>query len=442
MAVFQVQAKDTIYSINDTSTVNAMQNFTWDPAFNEEYLEELGNDAYAETSIEPEITGSFDVNATGSAVALLNRMIMDLDGNGDFLGYRFDSVNPNTGTVRAADLEYANFDIIGHKRTNEAFSRSEFFPRVFLSSLSFSADASGNATDSYSFEGQLAHVYRSPHHDMVTKPAVYASSTTVDLVDSAFRCDLSTPTGNVTGSTHTIIAVQIGEEIYTEADISDVDDNATAGPITITFSSAVVPVGARVSVWTYRDTPGTFPTIYNPVSANFMRGNDVDIWLVPVSTVDIDGLADGALMSYSFADTDSFLRLQSFDINVDMRREALRQIKQNDSFSTVYYRAATYPLQVTANATAFESELEEWRKIIGAPATSTTPYDDKLDLGGFSGKTYQLVARYYYQGTPIQTIAFADAFVTGMSHSTSVGGRGEVTWSFTGSNIIIEGDDV
>lgn len=442
MSVFQVQAKDTVYSINDFQTVNAMQNFSWDPAFNEEYLEELGNSGYVATSVEPEITGSFDVNATGSTVALMNRMIMDLDSSGDFQGYRFDPLNPNTGTIRVADLEHCVFDLIGHKRTNDVYSRSEFFPRLFLSSFSMTADSTGNASDTYSFEGQLAHVYRSPHHDIVSKPAVYASATTAELVDTDFRCDLETPTGNVTGSTHTILAVQINEQIYVEADIADVDDNSTSGPITITFSESVVDVGARVMVWCYQDTPGTFPTIYNPVSATFMRANDIDLWLVSKSTVDIEGLADGALMTQSFDVSDYFLRLQSYDINVDMRREALRQIKYNDDFSAVYYRGATYPLQVTANASAFESELEEWRKIIGAPATSTNAYPDKLDIGSFSNKEYQIVARYYYNGTPIQTVAFTDAFVTGMSHSTSTGGRGEVNWSFTGSTVIIEGDDV
>jgi len=441
MSVFQVQAKDTVYTINQYATVNAMQNFSWDPTFNEEYLEELGNSGYVATSIEPEISGSFDVNATGSTVALLNRMIMNLDINGEFQGYRFTPLTPNTGTIRVEDLEYAVFDLIGHKKTNEVYSRSEFFPRLFLSSFTMSADASGNASDSYNFEGQLAHVYRAPFHDMISHPAIYVSSTVMELVDEDFLVDI-VGGSSIAGATHRILAIQINERIFTAADIATVANAAGANPVTITFTQPVVVEGARIMVWAYRATPGTFPTIYNPVSATFMRANDIDIWLVPITTVDIAAMADGALMAYSFAESDFFLRLQSFDISVDMRRESLRQIKYNDDFSAIYYRAATYPLQVTASASAFESELEEWRKIIDAPAVPTLGYTHKLDIGGFSDKRFQIVARYYYNGTPIQTVAFTDAFVTGMSHSTSTGSRGEVNWSFTGSNIVIEGDDL
>ena len=442
MAQFHVQAKDVIYRIGDLPTINGIQNFSWDPTFNEEYLQELGNVAYVDTSIEPEISGSFDSTSTGSAYALLSKMIYTRDGSGGFTGYLYNGVTPNTGTIKPADLEFAIFDLIGPKKIDGVWSRTEFFPRVFLSSIAFAGDAAGNATETYNFEGQLAEVYRTPSHDIITKPATYTSATSVTLVDTAFFLDTETGEVSVGGApTHTFIAALIDDQVYDDTFVADINDAAGAGPAVISFSGLTVPVGARVSILVYANTPGAFPTVVNPVSANFIRANSIDIWLVDPATVDIDALADGALMTQAFNASDFFLRVQSFDMNIDLRREALRQIKKQAG-SSIYYRSSTYPLNITANASTFESDLDAWRRIIGEPATVTNAFADKLDLAKFTGKTFQLVARYYYNNTPIQTLAFIDATVTGMGSSTGVGGRTEVNWSFTGSNFRLEGDDV
>ncbi len=449
MSVFHVQGKDVIYKIHDVGTLNGIQNFSWDPAFNEEFLEELGNVNYVATSVEPEISGSFDVTSTGSAVALLSKMIMTLDGSGGFTGYLFASGTPNVGTITSADLEFAQFDLIGPKQTNGSWDRSEFFPRVFLSSMSYSGDASGNAAASYSFEGQLAEVYRSDAagigHDIITKIATYTTATTFTLEDMAFRMDSEAGEAGVTATnpTHLYIAALIDENVYSDAFLSNIDDQADVGPIIVTMlATAPVPVGARITVLVYADDAGTaFPTVTNPVTPDFIRSNFMDIWLVSVATTDIDGLADGAFITQAFVDADLYLRVQSFDINVDLRRETLRQIKEQAG-SSIYYRSATYPLQITANATTFESDLADWIAITAVADPPVDPFDDKLDLAKFVGVTYQLVVRYYVDPTtPIQMVGLLDATVTGMSSSVGVGGRTEVNWSFAGSNIRIEGLD-
>ena len=449
MAIFQVQAKDVIYRIHDNPTLNGLSNFNWDPAFNEEFLEELGNAAYLATSVEPEVSGSFDQTDPGSVYALLSKMIQTLDGSGGFTGYLFASGSPNDGVVRSADLENAVFDLIGPIQTAGAWNRSEFFPRVFLSSLSFSADASGNASASYSWEGQLAEVYRadatSVGHDIITKIATYTTATTYTLADTAFRMDSEAGEASVTATnpTHLFIASLIDENVYGDSAISDIDDQTDSGPIIVTLTGVTIPVGARITVLVYDDVPSSaFPTVTSPVTPNFIRGNKVDMWLVAIATVDIDGLADGAFSTQAFTDADQFLRVQSFDMNIDMRREALRQLKLQTG-SSIYYRSSTYPLQVTASATTFASDLDDWRRIVGAPTPVVDPFDDKLDIASFEGVTYQLVARYYNgSDVTIQTMGLLDATVVGMSYSTSTGGRTEVNWSFAGSNWRLEGEDV
>lgn len=449
MPTFQVQAKDVIYRIHDNPTINGLSNFNWDPAFNEEFLEELGNSSYLATSVEPEVSGSFDQTDPGSVCALLAKMIMTLDASGGFTGYEWVSGAPNNKNFTGVDLENAVFDLIGPVQTGGSWQRSEFFPRVFLSSLSFSADASGNATASYGFEGQLAEVYRSDAtgvgHDIITKLATYTSATTYTLSDMAFRMNSEAGEAGVmaVSPTHIYIASLIDENVYSDAFLSNIDDQLDVGPIIVTLTGVTIPVGARITVLVYNNTAGsTFPTVTNPVTTRFIRGNKVDMWLVAVGTVDIDGLAPGALSSQAFTDADQFLRVQSFDLNIDMRREALRQLKLQAG-SSIYYRSSTYPLQITASATTFASDLDDWRRIIGEAATVVDAHDDKLDIAKFEGITYQLVVRYYNAANvAIQTMALIDATVTGMSYSTSTGGRTEVNWSFAGSNWKIEGEDV
>jgi hypothetical protein len=440
MSVFQIQAKDTIVKLNHYATINAVQNFQWDPAFNEEQTEELGNAGFSSLSISPELTGSFESLATGSSYAILSRMWMDLDGSGNFLGYKFASGTPNAGTIHHTDLEFTTFDLIVAKQANDAFTRSDFFPRVSLSSISFSGDANGNARETYNFEGELMDVYRDPYHDIISLPCTRDSSTQC-TAESGIPFD--TEAGALTSTTHTVIALQVNEEVIPDTDITVGDSAAPGtGPYVITITgSQTIPVGARIMVWLFVDTPGTFPTIYNPTSARFVRANKIDMWLVKTSEVDIDALADGALNGQAFNDTSFWLRVQSFDMNIDLRREALRQIKRNDNQTSVYYRAATYPLQITANATTFETDLDDWVRIQEGNATPSSK-TDTVNLGNFDGKEVQLVVRYYYNTTVIQTMALTDARVTGMGNSTSVGGRGEVNWTLSGSVWRLEGDDV
>lgn len=446
MSTFQIQAKDAIYSINDIGFgVNAMQNFSWDPAFNEEFTEELGNEGYTSISIEPELSGSFDLLATGSTATLLSMMIQTRDGSGGFTGYDYDAAIPtNAKTWTSPDLEYAVFDMVGFKAENEVFTRAEYFPRLFLSSIALSADASGNAQETYSFEGQFMDVYRGDYRDVVPKPATYTTDTTVTLVDSAFRCDTSTPT-NGTSPTHTIIGLLVNEIFHDDAVVSDVSDGAGVGPAVITVTGITIPVGARVMVLCYANTAGTtIPTSLTtpPTSAFYVRANQIDLFIVDTATVDIYPLADGSFIgNANFTDSNTFLRVQSFDMNIDLARESLRQIKKTDNLSSIYYRATTFPLNITASASTYESDLADWIAIQGVTDPPTNP-DHKLNLGQFDGKEFQLVAQYYYNGTPVQAMALCDARVTGMSMSVGVGGRSEVNWSFSGSKFKVEGDDV
>lgn len=444
--IFQLQAKDAVLKLNHYAAINAVQSFDWEPSFNEEYYDELGNANHASQSITPEVSGSFEMTATGATVAFLKRMITKFNASTkEFEGYMAGSTPDNAGTITGLDLERAVFDIVEAKKANEQFTRSLLLPRMHLSSLSMRADANGAATESYSFEGELAEVYREPNHDLTPLPVTRVDADTVRVADTAtYKVEVSGGAA-ATFATHYALYLMVDDNVIAAANLDPVWTNADAsadgsteafsGDINLT-GGHTVPVGARLSLVVAKKTAGSFPAISYPTTARFVRADQIDIFLVAKGTVDIAGLAAGSLNTYNFANADRLLRVQSADISVDLRREALRQLAKNDRKSAVFYRAATYPLQVTASATAFETDLADWAKMQGKSAT------DVLNLEDFEGQEWQIVMRYYKAGTVMQTVALCDARVSGRGARVAVGGRSEVTWNFTGSNVKIEGSNV
>jgi hypothetical protein len=412
--------------------VNAIQNFNWDPRFNEEYLNELGNALHAAQMVTPEVSGSFEMTATGASVAMLRRMIGKQTA-GEYAGYLAGSpgaANHNTGTIREKDLENAIFDVIEAKAPNQTFSRSTLLPRMHLSQMSMRADANGTVSETYNFEGDLVRIFPTGKHDVVTVPATRtgadeaAKSTNIQITEAAYQ-DVATDNS----ADYQIAFVMIDEVIVPVGAITV----GVAGKLTLA-APYTVGAGQRISVVLYKTVPGTMPTIEYPTAARFIKANQADIFLVPRSTVDIRSLADGALMAYNFLQSDRVLRAQSMDLSVDLRREALRQIAKNDQASGIFYRAATYPLNITSSISVLETSMGDHAKLQGKNEAT-----DILDLESFEGNEWQIVLRVYHNGTALQTTAFTDARVSGRGSRVQAAGRAEISWSFTGSGIVIEG---
>jgi hypothetical protein len=430
--IFQLQAKDAILRINNTDCLNAVQGFNWEPTMNEEYKEELGNEGYAAQSAEPEVAGSFDVTATGATVTFLNRMIKNVDGTGEFLGYRGTT---NEGLITESDLEFAQFDLILAKKANEIFTRSELLERMYLSSLSISANADGDASETYNFEGELGEVYRGAMRDLLSVPVTRASDTTL-TIPAPYTVDTAADVN--AGADWRIHHVDVDGERH-------MDTELTVAGQTITLTDGYVRRGVKLSVVIFRKAPGQFPTIVAATSARFIRANKVSLYLVDKADVDIEALlAAGThtlvsnhnnLKTEIDLSGEEVLRVQSADISVDLQREALRQLLNNDRGTSVYYRSATFPLPITSSLSSLETDLKDWQKIEGASDT------DVLTIKGFEGRQFQIVLRYFYEDKCVQATTLLDAQVTGRGSSVSVGGRAEVSWGFTGSKLRIEGTD-
>lgn len=436
-STLQIQGRDTVYQIGEYPAINAIQNFSWDPRFNEEYMIEMGNIAQAGKSIAPELSGSFDLNATGSTVAMLRRMIMNFAAT-EFAGYKAGdpaAANPNLGTIKTTDLENAVFDIIEKKAPNQTFSRATLLGRMHLSSINIKADANSNASETYNFEGDVVRIFPTGKHDLVTVPVSRAGGTET-IKQTGFTVDLTTwDLISTDGTTQTwqVAFFMIDEVIVPLGNVAVTTPGTPTGAFTIT-GGFIALAGQRLSLVLYKTVPGVMPTITYPTTARFIKSTEIDIFLVPISEVNISALGATALNAQAFLAGDRILRAQSVDITIDMRREALRQIAKNGTTSPVYYRGATYPLNITASINVLETTMADHARLSGKVEAT-----DTLDLDAFDGVIWQIVIRYYKAGATLQTTALLDAQVTGAGRRISAAGRGEISWGFTASQVVFEG---
>ncbi len=182
----------------------------------------------------------------------------------------------------------------------------------------------------------------------------------------------------------------------------------------------------------YKLVPGTFPTIYYPTTARFVRGDRADVWIIGSGT--------------SFSDGNRTLRVQSVDVNLPIRRTKLTEVRRNADLNTTYYRTVDYPLQFTATATLNEVDLQQWaslqNKTLNNAASNTSIDSSNVeDLVDFTG--LRLVIRYWVAGndtTPLCEMRIDDASVTGWSERQRVGTHAERTLNLTGSKFNIVGN--
>lgn len=430
--VFQVQSKDSVVKLGPFDTINAVQNLNLDPRFNEEYYSEMGNPDYSAQARQPETGGSFEVTATGSLASVLARM----NYNYNTQAYAYSSTTKgNSYTFTETDMENMIFDLINQKQPGLTFSQATLIPNAQLTGITLRIDSTGTGSENYTFEAALQEEFYKPYHDMISVPLTTLTSGTAQI-PAAFQA-------NVTSGNYNIVYV-FKDNVKFKGDFTNylTPDATWINSTTIQVPAANFKTTApfdRVVAVLCRYVPGTFPTIYYPTSARFVRGDRADIWLVASGT--------------STSDANRYLRIQSCEVNIPLTRAKLTEIKRNSDLTTVYYRALNYPLQITGNLSINENTLSQWAALQLNTATATTKVlneaasntiidvNNVMNLVDFTGMT--LIINYYLAGidtTPLQTVTLSPAFVTSFSERQQVGGHAERTIGITGSAITIVGN--
>jgi hypothetical protein len=413
--VFQVQAKDSVVRLNAFEAINAVQNLSLDPRFNEEYYTELGNINYTAQSRQPETEGSFEITSTGSLAAVLARMLYNYTTQ----AYLFDPVTKgNTFTITENDMDEMIFDLLNLKRPGDAFTDCTFVPGAQLTDLSLRVDSTGTGSESFRFVGNLQEAMYKPYHDLVSIPLVTLTSGTAQI-PAAY---------GINSGTHALMYVFKDNQKF-EAPSQASFSAATTIQVPTALFTTTAPFD-RVMGVVYNRSAGTFPTIYYPTTARFVRGDRADVWLIVSGTAGSDG--------------NRLLRCQSVDISVPLNPDKLTEIRRNNDQTTTYYRAVNFPLQIAANLTLNETTLQQWASLQGKTlneSAGVTPIDqmNKMNLADFSAM--KLIIKYYVKGNDnaLTTVTMNDINITGFGERQQTGGRAERTLSYTGSNISIVG---
>lgn len=420
----QILGSDKNIRLNDFPLTGMFQSFDWSPAFNAQDIFELGKDTKVATARELETQGSFEVLSIGGSAGLLARMIVDRNvGTNAFLGYKWTTGNKNNYTLTQTDLKECNFDIVAIEKSDQAsYDRAVVLPRCFLTSVSGRADANGTASETYNFGGAEVIGLPTPYHVARSIPATRTTSTTVTLADTA-----------VASTTHALIYLYVDDKRIRETASGDTTTASlgASGVITVTGGGYTVPATARIQAIVYDNTSPT--TTYPSVSAGdrltsnfFVRGHMADVYIAPADATNPTA-------------NEKWLKVQSVDWNIDLRTEALRQISFTEAGTSIYCRLPTYPLDVTMNASVYESDWKDWK----ASMTNTFPgnnvYQDNYNFANLK-ETFAVVIQYRTKtGTLLQTWRFTDMTVDGYGQRTQVQGRAEISWTLRGTEFTLLG---
>lgn len=501
----QLLGSDKILRLNDSSLLGLVQSVEWTPNFNAQDIFELGKDSKVDTGLELEITGSIELNAAGGLPGLLARMIPVRDASGNFSSYTYSSSGAsgrNAYTFVQNDLKEAQFDLSIYEKTDQTnWNRSVVLPRVFLTSISGRVDSNGIASGTMNFAGEFVVGLPSPYHEVKCIPAMvgigtdanklilldgtitttnwtilYAyvnerrlRTTTTDAAWCAF--DSTFPKVAVTGlnvttdfrdaicrvlvyrtaspsSTFPAIPAPFtgqAQGAQTGTTLQDSDEAWSVNGfaeynVTITSGTGVGQVRRVVSntatiltvtpAWSIN--PVTLDSKYSiylrDTTAFAVRGYQADMFIAPANAV-------------SPTSSEQWLKVQSVDWNLDMKVEALRQIAFTSLGTSVYCRVPTFPFDVSANMTVYETDWKDWKAILNKTFPGNDKYQDSYDLAPDNIKPLfaLVVVLRTRSGATLQTLRFLDMRVDGYGNRVNIGGRSEISWSMRGTQFTVIG---
>jgi hypothetical protein len=433
MAVTQVLGTDKALRLNNYNTLGLVQNFNWAPNFNAQDVFELGRTTRLETLMELETSGSFEVSAAGNLAGMIARMkVVTNESTGAFEGFEYAPTASGTGvngySYDQDDLANLKFDLVLHEKTEQKnFNRSTYLACCYPTTLTGRVDANGMAMDTVNWSGLFVVGFPSPYHDVRTIPMAKSGTSTFSLLDSGYT------------SGWTLAYVTVDGIPYTTDTTAPVYATMTGGTVTMS-GGFVVPTGVVSMATLYKNTPNTLwsnvhtpDTVGSDSSAVFgVRGFQANVYIAP-----LDASTPVA--------SDQWLRVQSLDYSIDLRIETMRQIAFNDQGTSVYHRAPTYPLTMTVNATVMETDWADWKTLLDKSFDSGDGvYENTYDFAPrYMKREFAVIVDYFTKdGTKIQRLSFPDLRVDGMGSRIAVGGRGEITWTFVGSAMEVEGYNI
>jgi hypothetical protein len=417
-----IHAKDSVYAINNYLAINGLQRFNYRYTGREQDLFEIGNATIADTTKEPETSGSFEITDTGGLAAMMARMRFNPSTQKYMAGDTANSTS-NAYTITHNDLEYMNFDLVEQKKPGGTFTEAKLFPNSFLTRFGVRLSADNVGSVSFDWSGNLMLPIYKPYHQIQSYPATRTTATTATL-----HADLA-----VNATTHNIIGGMVNNVVLAATDLTFATNVVTLtgpGQLKVPSFSAT----DRIMIFAFVRTPTNMVSLGYTNNIRFVRPDRIDLWLVPEAT--------------PITDTNRFLRVQSFDLNSEVPRDELKQILRNEDGTTTFTRHARFPLNFTGSFNVLEETLHKWAQLQGktldeaATATTVVP-SNILDVSSWINS--KIVARWYRYGStsPIQEMTLAKVTITQVEGTQTAQNRKEQVWGWkSDGNFSLQGFDV
>lgn len=430
--MYQVLGTDKVLRLNNFSLVGLVQSLDYNPEFQATTINELGRDTRVDQSYELETRGSFELLSSGATPGMLARMKVERTAGDVFTGYEYaPGTSLNAYTFTQTDLKELEFDLVIHEKPDQVtFSRSVWIPRAMLMSFSGRADSAGMASETYNWAGQFVEAFKTPFHDVQSMPCTVTDSNTVTF-----------PATGAAPATHTLVYVVINDRVFTTKITDPTYFTFTVGvPPTAEMTTTegyTIPADAIVRCLVYKTTGSTvFPVLADVdrgTSSTHVRGHHANIYLAPANATNP-------------AESSQWLKVQSVSWDVNLRVEALRQIAKNDQGTSIYTRVPTFPIDISLNVSIFETDWADWKTLMTKSFTGGVVYDNSYTFAPKHMKdSFAVVVEFYSEeedGSLLQQWSFQDLYITGAGNRVNVGGRAEMTWSFSGSKFQLTGYDV
>lgn len=423
----QVLGTDKILRLNNFSLVGLVQSLDWNPEFQAQTINELGRDNRVDVSYELETRGSFELMSSGNTAGMLARMKVERTA-GAFTGYQYDAgVSKNAYTFTQTDLKEMEFDLVIHEKPDQVnYSRSVWIPRAMLTSFSGRADSNGMASETYNWSGQFAEAFKTPFHDIASVPATRASATQIELTDAA-----------ITDATHTLAYVMVDDRVFTtkvtDATYFTFDVGVETATLTTT-EGYTIPAGAVCRALVYKTTGSTtFPVLSGSdrgTTASFVKGYQANIYIAPT-------------VAGAPTQNEKWLKVQNASWDVNLRAEALRQISRNAQGTSIFARVPTFPIDISASFSVFESDWADWKVMMTKSFAGGSVYDNSYTFAPKTLKSsFAIVVEFFAEDAgKVQTWTFEDMYLDGAGNRVNVGGRAEMSWSMKGSKFTLTGLD-
>ncbi len=404
----------------DEHQMRRVNRFSADTSFLDEDILELTNNGVAETiDTLDSVSVTVDCHEFGSTENLAKAVNFFQAGD---VGATANSHYITDGSFDKAQVDFMLKLTSG--TNNDPLAASCWYGSCWLSGFTASYSADGNATESYTFEGEYKRWFTNAYRDTYVFSGTRTSSTQSTVYGQTLQ---STHTGRVltvnglvkadvkAGGSSAISLTDSGSDTIVSA--TDIDGNA------VTFNA-----GDRVRLVAPKTAPASLSQLATtPAGIGALRRGMIDIYLY-------NGTSGNA---------EKTLRLQSVDLNVSLDRAATPELGSQRNYARILNR----PINVEVSAEALMSDLEMFAKIANKESEFDAMSLNEIDTDDFTNDTTVVIKLYksetnHAAANLLKTITISDLTMSSDGFSIDAGGNATVSITLNGTGITVEGNSV